>query len=62
MAEDQECMKVQDGYLEIRIKLADHGLSASGKSRVLASTRGNVDVGEYKGKRVILGLNCYIKA
>ena len=37
-------------------------ISASGKSRVFASTNGNITVGEIGGREIKLGLNCYTKA
>jgi len=36
--------------------------SASGKTMVIASTRGNLQTGAtYKGKPVVLGMNAYFK-
>ena len=47
--------KVQDGKLLIEIDLERQGTpSRSGKSLVIASTRGNISVGD-----VTLGLNVY---
>lgn len=43
--------------ITIPIQEAD---SKSGKTRVIASTRGSLDTGvQYKGKNIILGLNAY---
>lgn len=38
---------------------ADHGLSKSGKTRIIASTEGNQTVAEMNGEKVVLGLNLY---
>ena len=47
MAKDNtEYMRVQDGYLEIRVKLGPGTPSSTGKSLVVASTGGFVLVGE----------------
>ena len=55
--------KVVGNLLTITIKLdAPRTASASGKSQVVASTQGNVVVGELEGKPVKLGVNCYIPA
>ena len=51
-------MKREGSKLVITIDLADKGTaSSSGKTTVLASTRGNVDVLGARG--VKLGINCY---
>lgn len=51
----------QDGnILTITCDLtADHGLSKSGKTRIIASTEGNQTVAEVSGERIVLGLNLY---
>ncbi|MHA1231182.1 MAG: hypothetical protein ACTSRP_07610 [Candidatus Helarchaeota archaeon] len=36
------------------------GESKSGKSIIIASTRGNKRIKEYEKKTVMIGLNCYI--
>ena len=47
MAKDNtEYMRVQDGYLEIRVKLGPGTPSSTGKSLVVASTGGFVAVGD----------------
>lgn len=54
---------VEDGYLVVRVPLNDTPTrSASGKTLVVASTRGNkvTDV-QIKGKNVVVGVNAYIK-
>ena len=59
---DQEYTRVKDGYLEIRAKLGPGARSASGKTLVLASSRGNVDAeGQHDGKTVKVGFNAYVK-
>lgn len=54
---------VKDGVLTITIPLDEKGQpSASGKTTVHASTRGNVNTGQtVNGKALILGLNAYTK-
>ncbi len=48
--------------LVIRIKLQEPTPSASGKTLVLATTRGNTETeAKVNGKPVIVGLNAYIK-
>ena len=50
-------MEVEDSTLIIKVDLSAEGsLSSSKKSRVIASTRGNVEV----GSGVKVGLNVYI--
>lgn len=57
-----EYLRVQDGFLEIRAKLGKGTLSGSGKSLVLASSRGNQDAdGNHDGKTVRVGFNAYVK-
>lgn len=47
MAKDnEEYMRVQDGFLEIRVKLGPGTPSSSGKSLVVVSTGGFVPVGD----------------
>ena len=58
----EEYLRVQDGFLEIRAKLGKGTRSASGKTLVLASSRGNQDAdGEHDGKTVRVGYNAYVK-
>jgi len=53
--------KVQNGKLVITIELQTPTPSASGKTLVVASSRGNVKTNAVvDGKPVIVGLNCYI--
>jgi hypothetical protein len=53
---DPMTVEVEGDTLVIRIDLtSDQGLSSSGKSRIVASTHGNMLV----GNGVKLGLNCY---
>ncbi len=62
MTNETEYIRVKDGVLEIRMPLSAGVRSASGKTLVVASTRGNiVATGEHNGKAVIVGLNAYIK-
>ena len=45
-------------YLEIDLT-KDYGESKSGKSNIIATTRGNVKLPEYDKKDIIIGVNCY---
>ncbi len=59
----KEKMKVtiQDGKLIIEIEMQPPTPSASGKTLVVASSRGNVATSAIvDGKPVVVGLNCYI--
>lgn len=59
---DQEYARVKDGYLELRVKLGEGTRSMSGKTLVVASSRGNQPIeGTHNGAQVILGYNAYIK-
>ena len=55
-------VEIRDNKLCIEIDLEEPAPSASGKTLVVASTRGNMvtDV-TVKGKPVTIGLNAYIK-
>ena len=55
-------VKIDGGFLVVKIPLQEPVLSASGKTRVVASSRGNktTDV-LVDGKPVVVGLNAYIK-
>ncbi len=57
-------VKIEHGLMTIQIPIEDPpALSASGKSKVIASTRGNqVTDREIDGKLITIGLNAYIKA
>lgn len=53
--------KIENGKLVIEIPLQAPTLSASGKTKVVASTHGNVKTGVMvEGKAVTIGLNAYI--
>lgn len=53
---------IKDGKLIIEIELETPTPSASGKTLVVASTRGNVTTAvTVNGKPVIIGLNAYIR-
>ena len=55
-------VEIRDNKLCIEIDLEKPTPSASGKTLVVASTRGNtVTTAEVDGKPVIIGLNAYIK-
>jgi hypothetical protein len=55
-------VEVRDKKLCIEIDLEEPTPSASGKTLVVASTRGNtVTTAEINGKRITIGLNAYIK-
>ncbi len=55
-------VEIRDNKLCIEIDLEEPKLSASGKSLVVASTRGNtVSSAEIDGKPIVIGLNAYIK-
>lgn len=55
--------EIKDGKLIITMDLDETGQrSASGKTMVHASTRGNITTGTLiKGKPLVLGVNCYTK-
>jgi hypothetical protein len=55
-------VEIRDNKLYIEIDLETPKPSASGKTLVVASTRGNtVTAAQIDGKPVIIGLNAYIK-
>ena len=55
--------EIKDGNLIVTIPMQTPTRSASGKTMVVASTRGNKTTGAtVDGKPVIVGLNAYIKA
>ncbi len=55
-------VEIKDNKLFIEIDLQDPTPSASGKTLVIASTRGNVVTSaQVNGKPVTIGLNAYIK-
>ena len=54
---------IKDGVLTVSIPTQQPTRSASGKTMVVASTRGNVaTTATVDGQPVIIGLNAYIKA
>jgi len=55
-------VKIENGKLIISIEMQEPTPSASGKTLVVATTHGNMatDV-EIAGKKVVIGLNAYIK-
>ena len=56
-------VQIKDGKLIIEIDMQEPTPSASGKTLVVASTRGNVVTqAMVDGKPVTIGLNAYIKA
>lgn len=55
-------VKIEDGKLIIILELQPPTPSASGKTLVVASTHGNMATNcEIDGKKVIIGVNAYIK-
>ena len=55
--------QIKDGKLIITIPLQAPTRSASGKTLVVASSRGNVETqAEVEGRRVTVGVNAYIRA
>ncbi|MHA1270541.1 MAG: hypothetical protein ACTSPY_12185 [Candidatus Helarchaeota archaeon] len=53
--------EIDGDILTLKIDLSKElGESKSGKSIVVASTRGNKRIKEYEKKTIMLGLNCYI--
>ena len=54
--------KIENGRLVISMPVTDPKPSVSGKTLVVASTRGNVaTTASVRGKPVIVGVNAYIK-
>ncbi|MCE5198591.1 MAG: hypothetical protein ABFD54_16510 [Armatimonadota bacterium] len=54
--------KIENNELVIRIPLEKPHVSSSGKTLIVASTGGNVQIdAEVNGKPVFVGLNAYIK-
>lgn len=52
----------QAGTLTLILKLQEPTPSASGKTLVVASTRGNIPTGvKVQGQEVIVGVNAYIR-
>ena len=60
---DNVMAEVKGNKLLIEVDLSvDLGLSKSGKSRSIGTTRGNTRITLPDGNTVTLGLNCYRKA
>jgi hypothetical protein len=60
--EDGEYIRIKDGYLEIRSKLGPGERSSTGRTLVVASSRGNKEAdGQHNGKTVMVGFNAYHK-
>ena len=61
-AQGAEYIRIKEGYLEIRAKLGPGVRSATGKTLVVASSRGNVEAeGAIDGKVIKVGFNAYTK-
>jgi len=57
-----EYIRISEGYLEIRAKLGPGVRSSTGKTLVMASSRGNVEAeGLIDGKVIKVGFNAYTK-
>ena len=55
-------MNVEGTTLIIKVDLSkEFGPSSSGKTTIIASTEGNVNIPEYKDESVKIGLNVYKK-
>lgn len=54
--------EIKNGQLIITMPLQPPTSSASGKTKVIASTRGNKVLTTYEGKPVTVGVNAYIPA
>ncbi|MBD3229656.1 MAG: hypothetical protein GF329_15855 [Candidatus Lokiarchaeota archaeon] len=55
-------LKVDGDILTLKIDLSKElGESKSGKSIIVASTRGNKRIEDYEKKKIMLGVNCYIR-
>ncbi len=54
--------EIKDGFLIVTMPLQPPTASASGKTKVIASTRGNKVLTTHDGKPVTIGLNAYIPA
>jgi hypothetical protein len=58
----QEYIRIKDGFLEIRARVGKGVPSSTGRTLVIASSRGNVDAeGQHDGKAVKVGFNAYVK-
>lgn len=61
-------VQIKDGHLVIAVPLQTPSASATGKTLVIASSRGNkttdVELADprYKGKKITVGVNAYISA
>jgi hypothetical protein len=55
-------VKIEDGKLHITIEMQEPTPSASGKTLVVATTHGNMATEcVVNGKKLVIGLNAYIK-
>jgi hypothetical protein len=55
-------VRLNGKILTIELRLQEPALSASGKSMVVASTRGQINTGiEYKGSDILVVANAYIR-
>ncbi len=58
----EEYIRVKDGFLEIRARLGKGVPSSTGKTLVVASSRGNVEAEDtVDGKTIKVGFNAYTK-
>ncbi len=58
----QTSVEIDGDYLVIRLPLQPPTPSSSGKTKVIASTHGNLPTQcQFDGKPVIVGVNAYIK-
>ncbi|HEY2414161.1 MAG TPA: hypothetical protein VGI40_18090 [Pirellulaceae bacterium] len=56
-------VKIEDGFLIVKLPLQEPAPSSTGKTLVVASTHGNVlTTATVGGKLVTVGCNAYIKA
>jgi len=61
MALKKTTVTIEDGMLVIRTPLGKPTASASGKTLVVASSRGNQETdAQVEGKNVVVGFNAYI--
>lgn len=62
MADAKMQVTVEGKYLLVKIPLQKATESASGKTMVVASTRGNIETdAKVDGKNIIVGLNAYYR-
>ena len=54
--------KIEDGCLVLRLRLQKPTPSASGKTLVVASTRGNRETeARVDGRQIVVGVNAYLR-